>query len=57
MALDRYEFAFALVAMGGVVWVGVLQGVFLAIAVTFAHLLQMAARPRHSLLGWARGRS
>jgi MFS superfamily sulfate permease-like transporter len=51
--LDRYEFAFALVAMGGVIWVGVLQGVFLAIAVTFAHLLQMAARPRHLLMGWA----
>lgn len=50
--LDRYEFAFALVAMGGVIWVGVLQGVFLAIAATFAHLLQLAARPRHSLLGW-----
>jgi len=50
--LDRYEFAFAMVAMGGVIWVGVLQGVFLAIAATLAHLLQLAARPRHTLLGW-----
>jgi sulfate permease, SulP family len=49
--IDWTELGFALVAMGGVIWVGVLQGVFLAVAVTFAHLLQLAARPKHVKLG------
>ena len=43
--------------MAGVIWVGVLQGVFLAIAVTFIHLLQLAAWPRYAELGALPGRS
>ena len=54
--IDWTELVFALVAMAGVIWVGVLQGVFLAVAVTFAHLLQLAARPRHVRLGTLAGR-
>lgn len=46
------ELIFALVGMAGVIWVGVLQGVFLAIVATFIHLLALSARPRHSRMGW-----
>jgi high affinity sulfate transporter 1 len=49
--IDRYEFAFAVVAMGGVIWLGVLQGVFLAIAVTLLHLIRLAMWPRCTTLG------
>ena len=50
--IGRQELFFALVALAGVVWVGVLQGVFLAIAATFIHLLLLLARPRNSRMGW-----
>ena len=43
--IDRYELAFALVAAGGVIWIGVLQGVFIAVALTLAHLLRLASHP------------
>ena len=49
--IGRQELVFALVAMAGVIWVGVLQGVFLAIAVTFIHLLGIVAWPRNARLG------
>lgn len=49
--IDWNELAFALVAMGGVIWVGVLQGVFLAVVVTVIHLMRLAAQPRHTKLG------
>ena len=55
--IGRQELVFALVALAGVVWVGVLQGVFLAIAVTFIHLLLLLARPRNSRMGWIADRS
>jgi SulP family sulfate permease len=54
--IGRMELVFALVAMGGVIWVGVLEGVFLAIAVTFIYLLGLVARPRHSQMGSIAGR-
>lgn len=46
------ELVFALVAMAGVIWVGVMQGVFLAIIATFVHLLGLLSRPRNSRMGW-----
>lgn len=49
--INRTEFVFALITAVGVVIVGVLQGVFLAIAVTFAQLLWTASYPRIVLLG------
>lgn len=49
--ISRHELAFALLALIGVVTVGVLQGLAVAIAATLLHLLQMAARPRDALLG------
>lgn len=49
--IDRYELAFALVAAGGVIWIGVLQGVFIAVAMTLVHLVRLAARPRDCTMG------
>jgi high affinity sulfate transporter 1 len=49
--IDRYELGFALVAAGGVIWIGVLQGVFIAVAMTLAHLVRLAARPRDCVMG------
>lgn len=49
--INRTEFVFALVTVFGVVIVSVLQGVFLAIAVTLAQLLWTASYPRTALLG------
>ena len=44
--IDRRELAFALVAAAGVIWVGVLQGVFVAVLLTLAHLVLKVSRPR-----------
>ena len=55
-SISRHELAFALLALVGVVLLGVLQGLAIAIAVTLLHLLQMAARPRDALLGRIEGR-
>lgn len=54
--INRTEFFFALVTMFGVAIVGVLQGVFLAIAVTLAQMLFTASYPRTALLGRLPGR-
>lgn len=45
------ELLFALITMLGVVVVGVLQGVFIAIAATLGHMLWSASYPRMALLG------
>lgn len=45
------EFWFAIITMLGVVTVGVLQGVFIAIAATLAHLIWTTSHPRLALLG------
>jgi MFS superfamily sulfate permease-like transporter len=49
--IDRRELAFALVAMAGVIWVGVLQGVFVAVLLTFAHLIHRVSRPDDRIMG------
>lgn len=54
--IGSQELIFALVAMAGVVWVGVLQGIFLAISATLIHMLAISARPRHAVLGAMEGR-
>jgi SulP family sulfate permease len=54
--ISRPEFAFAIATLLGVVVLGVLLGVFLAIAATLAHLLWLASRPRIALLGQIEGR-
>jgi MFS superfamily sulfate permease-like transporter len=40
-----------------VIWIGVLEGVVIAVAATLAHLVVMAARPRDGVMGWAPGGS
>lgn len=49
--ISRPEFAFAIATMLGVVVIGVLQGVFVAIAATLAYLLWLASQPRIARLG------
>lgn len=49
--ISRVEFAFAILTLLGVAIVGVLQGVFIAIAATLAHLIWGASHPRLALLG------
>jgi len=49
--ISPLEFFFAIVTFLGVVVVGVLQGVFIAIAATLVHLIWAASRPRLALLG------
>jgi len=49
--IDRYELAFALIATVGVIWIGVLQGVFIAVAATLAHLVRLASRPEDDVMG------
>jgi SulP family sulfate permease len=43
--------AFALVATAGVIWVGVLEGVFIAVLLTLAHLLRLVSRPQDRIMG------
>jgi sulfate permease, SulP family len=50
------EFAFAIATLLGVVVLGVLPGVFLAIAATLAHLLWLASQPRIAHLGQIEGK-
>jgi len=34
-----------------VIWIGVLQGVFIAVAMTLVHLIRLASRPRDCVMG------
>ena len=54
--ISRPEFAFAIATLLGVVIIGVLQGVFIAIAATLAYLLWVASQPRIARLGQIDGR-
>jgi high affinity sulfate transporter 1 len=49
--IDWHELAFALVAAAGVIWIGVLQGVFIAVLLTLAHLVRLVARPLDRIMG------
>lgn len=49
--ISPVEFAFTLITILGVVLVGVLQGVLIAMAATLGHLIWMASYPRLALLG------
>lgn len=55
LKISRSELCFALITMTGVAVVGVLQGVFIAIAATLLHLLWASAHPRLALLGRIQG--
>jgi high affinity sulfate transporter 1 len=49
--IDWHEFAFAAVAAAGVIWVGVLQGVFFAVLLTLVHLVRLVSRPQDRIMG------
>jgi SulP family sulfate permease len=49
--IDWHELAFAVVAAAGVIWVGVLQGVFIAVLLTLAHLIRLVSRPQDRIMG------
>ncbi len=49
--IDRSEFIIAAVAAAGVIWVGVLQGVFIAVLLTLAHLVRLVSRPQDRIMG------
>lgn len=51
MTVSHAEFLFALIAMAGVISLGVLRGIFLAIIASLVYLLARASRPRDALLG------
>jgi high affinity sulfate transporter 1 len=52
---DRAEFRFAVVAMLGVMTIGVLPGVIIAVALTLLRLLRMASNPHEAILGPVEG--
>lgn len=56
LRLSPVEFFFAVVTTLAVLVVGVLQGVFISITATLAHLLWTTSRPRLALLGRIPGR-
>src|SRR4029453_16849957 len=53
--IDRFELLFALISAAGVIWIGVLEGVVIAVAATFLHLIRLASRPRDGVMGRAPG--
>jgi high affinity sulfate transporter 1 len=55
--IDRHELAFALSAVAGVFWIGVLSGVFLAVGLTLLHLLKLMSWPRSAVQGRLPGRA
>src|SRR5438477_3286351 len=54
--LSRGELAIAVIALAGVLSLGVLRDVVIAVGATMAHLLWHASRPREALLGRIPGR-
>ena len=54
--VSRIEFVFALISIAGVIVLGVLQGVIVAVGATLLYLLMKGMRPRDALLGRIPGR-
>jgi SulP family sulfate permease len=54
--VSRIEFAFAIIAFGGAVSFGVLNGIVVAVAATLVYLLVKSMYPRDALLGRVAGR-
>ena len=54
--INRIEFSFALISIVGVIAVGVLQGVIVAIGATLLYLLMKGLKPRDALIGRIPGR-
>jgi high affinity sulfate transporter 1 len=54
--ISRVEFVFALIALAGPIWLGVLNGVLIAIGATFLSILRKTMYPRDAMLGRVPGR-
>ncbi|CAN7424750.1 MULTISPECIES: SulP family inorganic anion transporter [unclassified Phenylobacterium] len=54
--ISRIEFAFAMISIAGVVVLGVLNGVIVAIAATLLYVIMKGLQPRDALLGRIPGR-
>jgi sulfate permease, SulP family len=57
LTVSRAEFVFALIAMAGVIGLGVLKGISVAIIATVVYLLARASRPSDALLGCIPGQN
>jgi high affinity sulfate transporter 1 len=55
--IDWRELTFALIAAAGVIWIGVLRGVFLAVGLTLLYLLRLMSWPRSAVEGRLPGQS
>jgi len=53
--ISKPEFRLSIVAMLGVMTIGVLPGVLIAVGLAFVQLLKLASRPRDAILGVASG--
>jgi len=51
-ATDQTEVAIAAVAMGGVILIGVLEGIVLAVGLSLVDVVRRSARPHDAVLGW-----
>lgn len=56
-AVDKREFALALVATIGVIWVGALQAILFVVFLAIVRFVQLTARPRAEVLGTIEGTS
>lgn len=54
--ISHVEFVFALISIAGVIGLGVLQGVIVAVGATLLYLLMKGLKPRDALLGRIHGR-
>jgi high affinity sulfate transporter 1 len=54
--VSRIEFTFALISVAGVVVLGVLEGVIVAVGATLLYLLMKGMKPRDAMLGYIPGR-
>jgi len=55
--IDWRELVFASVAAAGVIWIGVLRGVFLSVGLTLLYLLRLMSWPRSAVQGRLPGQS
>jgi len=49
--ISKFELLLAFIAIAGVIWIGVLEGVVIAVGATLAQLVVMAARPGDRVMG------
>jgi high affinity sulfate transporter 1 len=53
--LNRFEFALSLLATLGVIWVGAIDAIVVAVVLALLHFVRLTARPRAEILGEVEG--